>query len=70
MSVRENDWRFLCQVLKNVGFRYQLKVPHKLVIPVELFYRNDILAKMSHAIHVLLSCHLNYLFLKLFFLYI
>ena len=48
----------------------QLKVPQKQIIHVELFCHDDILTQMLYAIPILLSCHLNYLALKLFLLYI
>ena len=49
---------------------YQFKVSHKLIISVELFCHDDIFTKMLYAIRILLFCRLNYLALKLFFLYI
>ena len=48
-------------------FQEMLKAPHKLIFHVKLFCRDDILAKMFYAIRILLSYHLNYLALKLFF---
>ena len=67
VSARKNDWRFLCQFQEMLHRGYHLKVPHKLIAHVELFYHDDILTKMFYVIRILLTCHLTCLALKLFF---